>query len=109
MSTRKKRVGLDALASPKATETPAGDPGSGRANDLPEENGPTRRRKPNPNIKQIPAYLPLVAFRQLRALRFEESGDTERSYNSYILEGLDRVFIDRGLKTIADLQKGEDS
>jgi len=50
-------------------------------------------------IKQQTAYLPHPVYEQLRTLAFEE----RRKMHDYILEGLDRVFRDRGLPSIAEL------
>jgi hypothetical protein len=52
-----------------------------------------------PNIKQHTAYLPLPVHEQLRKLAFEEN----RKIHDYIVEGLDRVFADRGLPAVKDL------
>jgi hypothetical protein len=58
--------------------------------------GAPRKR---PGITQQTAYLPHPVYEQLRRLGFEE----KRKMHSYLLEGLDRVFADRGLPTIKDL------
>jgi hypothetical protein len=52
------------------------------------------RRKRHPSI-----YMPDVVHEQLRKLGFEES----RKMHSYFMEGLDRVFQDRGLPSIKHL------
>lgn len=57
---------------------------------------PSTRRA---GIKQQTAYLPHPVYEQLRKLAFEE----RRKMHDYILEGLDRVFRDRGLPSIAEL------
>jgi hypothetical protein len=57
---------------------------------------PTRKR---PGIKQHTAYLPEAVHEQLRRLAFEEN----RKIHDYLLEGLDRVFANRGLKSIKEL------
>jgi len=57
--------------------------------------GKTRR----PRVKQQTAYLPLAVYRQLRELAFVE----ERKMHDYLLQGLDMVFHQKGLKSIADL------
>ena len=52
-----------------------------------------------PNVKQHTAYLPLPVHEQLRKLAFEEN----RKIHDYLVEGLDRVFADRGLPAVGDL------
>ena len=52
-----------------------------------------------PNVKQHTAYLPLSVHEQLRKLAFEEN----RKMHDYLVEGLDRVFADRGLPAVKDL------
>ena len=52
-----------------------------------------------PNVKQHTAYLPLAVHEQLRKLAFEEN----RKMHDYLVEGLDRVFADRGLPAVKDL------
>lgn len=52
-----------------------------------------------PNVKQHTAYLPLAVHEQLRKLAFEENC----KMHDYLVEGLDRVFADRGLPTVEEL------
>jgi hypothetical protein len=52
-----------------------------------------------PHVKQHTAYLPLPVHEQLRKLAFEENG----KMHDYLIEGLNRVFADRGLPTIEEL------
>jgi hypothetical protein len=52
-----------------------------------------------PGIKQQTAYLPEAVYEQLRKLAFDE----RRRIHSYIMEGLDRVFRDRGLPSVEEL------
>ena len=51
------------------------------------------------SVKQHTAYLPLTVHEQLRKLAFEEN----RKMHDYLMEGLDRVFADRGLPTLKDI------
>ena len=51
------------------------------------------------HVKQQTVYLPLPVYEQLRRLAFEERS----KMHSLLMEGLDRVFQDRGLTAIADL------
>jgi hypothetical protein len=62
----------------------------------PQERAGESRR---PNVKQHTAYLPLAVHEQLRKLAFEEN----RKMHDYLVEGLDRVFADRGLPAVKDL------
>jgi hypothetical protein len=43
--------------------------------------------------------LPLAVHEQLRKLAFEE----DRKMHDYLVEGLDRVFADRGLPAVKNL------
>lgn len=88
----KKRTSLDAVLGLHAGERQDerfGGP------EPPREQPRTRRA----GIKQQTAYLPHPVYEQLRKLAFEE----RRKMHDYILEGLDRVFRDRGLPSIAEL------
>lgn len=51
-------------------------------------------------VKQT-VYLPVQVHEQLRLLAFEE----RKKMHDYLVEGLDRVFKNRGLKTFAELSK----
>jgi hypothetical protein len=72
----------DAPAPPIVAERPANHEG--------------RRR---PGLKQQTAYLPEAVYEQLRALAFEE----RRKMHDLLMEGLDMVFKQRGLRSIEDL------
>jgi hypothetical protein len=50
-------------------------------------------------VVQQTVYLPPEVHEQLRRLAFEE----RRRMHDYLLEGLDRVFTERGLKSIEEL------
>jgi len=65
------------------------DPADNKARSAPTPK-PTSKR---PEVKQQTVYLPLAVYEQLRSLAFEE----RRKMHDYLLEGLDRVFTDRGL------------
>lgn len=52
------------------------------------------------SVKQHTAYLPVAVHEQLRKLAFEEN----RKMHDYLMEGLDRVFTDRGLPSIKDIR-----
>ena len=61
----------------------------------------TRQRSPGKRsgIKQQTAYLALPVYEQVRRLAFEEN----TKMHPLLIEGLDRVFKDRGLPSIAEL------
>jgi hypothetical protein len=83
---RRKRTSLDViLATPEPA--PAPEPPS----------APSRR----PSVKQQTVYLPLAVHEQLRRLAFEE----RRRMHELLMEGLDRVFRDRGLPGLAELRR----
>ncbi len=82
----RKRTSLDALLQ---TEAPPPRPAA------PET--PARRR---PSVRQQTVYLPIPVYEQLRRLAFEE----RVKMHSLLMEGLDRVFRDRGLPAIAELR-----
>ena len=56
------------------------------------------------HVKQQTVYLPLPVYEQLRRLAFEERS----KMHSLLMEGLDRVFKDRGLSSIDDLTPSND-
>lgn len=51
------------------------------------------------HVKQLTLYLPHPVYRQLRELAFHE----EKRMHSLLMEGLDRVFADRGVRSIEQL------
>lgn len=103
-----KRTSLDAVFGAKAQPAPSvperrGEGaemesptrGAAEESDTQERVGGAKR----PNVKQHTAYLPIPVHEQLRKLAFEEN----RKIHDYLVEGLDRVFADRGLPAIKDL------
>lgn len=52
-----------------------------------------------PDVKQQTVYLPLPVYEQLRRLAFEE----RVKMHQLLLEGLDRVFRERGLPGLGEL------
>ena len=101
----KKRTSLDAVfveekfAAPPATKkrSERNKPAqTAQVETQPQERGGESRR---PNVKQHTAYLPLAVHEQLRKLAFEEN----RKMHDYLVEGLDRVFADRGLPPVKDI------
>jgi hypothetical protein len=88
MPVRVKRTSLDSLTELKQTKRP----------ELSQNEAPVGEKK-RPLVKQQTAYLPVAVYRQLRELAFLE----ERKMHDYLLQGLDLVFQEKGLKSIADL------
>jgi hypothetical protein len=88
MPARVKRTSLESLAELQGTKQPMLTASS-------ETTGKTQR----PRVKQQTAYLPLAVYRQLRELAFVE----ERKMHDYLLQGLDMVFQQKGLKSISEL------
>ena len=84
----RKRTSLDALLQ---AEAPAPTPPPAAS------ETPARRR---PSVRQQTVYLPIPVYEQLRRLAFEE----RVKMHSLLMEGLDRVFRDRGLPGIAELR-----
>ena len=91
----KRRTSLDAILPPvKADSTES-------AVAKPVADSP--KPKPKTGRKQLAIYLENPVYQQLRTIAFEE----ETKMHPLLLEGLDRVFADRGLKSIADLLRHE--
>jgi len=90
----RKRTSLEALLRDLVNPTsPAAPP--------PESQRPGRR----PGVRQQTVYLPIPVYEQLRRLAFEE----RVKMHSLLLEGLDRVFRDRGLPSIQELRARDSS
>ncbi len=88
MTTKKKAAGLDALANIKSEVI-----------EKPVLEAPiikTTEKKTKP----FPLHLPLEVHKVLRELAFHE----DTSMTKIILEGVDAVFREKGLKSIAELQ-----
>lgn len=83
----RKRTSLEALLQP--APAPVQEPPSA-AVEMP-------LRRP---VKQQTVYLPEPVYEQLRRLAFEE----RVKMHALLMEGLDRVFRDRGLPGLGDLK-----
>jgi hypothetical protein len=95
---RRKRVSLDAMFDSSSKRETAS-----QTSEIPEEAPPGTAAPPilkRPGVKQHTAYLPLGVHEQLRRLAFEEN----RKIHDYLVEGIDRVFADRGLPAIKDIK-----
>jgi len=97
----KKRTSLDSILPPPepkkaATSVPsptdrAGTKSEGLSQPPKTNTGNTR--------KQLAVHLEVPVYQQLRTIAFEE----ETKMHPLLLEGLDRVFADRGLPSMAEL------
>jgi hypothetical protein len=86
----RKRTTLDSiLAPPRPTVEPAA---------VAERPASLR-----PGVKQQTVYLPLAVYEQLRRVAFDE----RVKMHQLLLEGLDRVFRDRGLPGLDELRRRE--
>ncbi|GBD44920.1 hypothetical protein HRbin40_02412 [bacterium HR40] len=65
---------------------------------------PAPRPGRRPGVRQQTVYLPIPVYEQLRRLAFEE----RVKMHSLLMEGLDRVFRDRGLPSIGELRARAD-
>ena len=95
--------GADELSQPvpsrsRKQQSKPEEPKVAETEDLPAERAGARLKRPL--VKQHTAYLPHGVHEQLRRLAFEEN----RKIHDYLIEGLDRVFADRGLPAIRDIQ-----
>lgn len=88
----RKRTSLEALLQPRAGPAVATTP-QPAAPGLDEE-GRGRRA-----VKQQTVYLPVPVYEQLRRLAFDE----RVKMHGILMEGLDRVFRDRGLPSLEEL------
>ena len=86
----RKRTTLDALL-----EAPR--PMVAEVVPLPDREAASQR----PDVKQQTVYLPLPVYEQLRRLAFEE----RVKMHQLLMEGLDRVFRDRGLARLDELTR----
>jgi hypothetical protein len=103
----KKRTSLDSVFG--VQELPKSVPQKTRAEKAkPETLTPSGSDTPGnkrgedskrPAVKQHTAYLPHPVHEQLRKLALEEN----RKMHDYIIEGLDRVFANRGLPAVKDI------
>jgi len=87
----RKRTSLDTLLREQAPRMPV------EVTTAPQPEVRPRRR---PHVRQQTVYLPLPVYEQLRRLAFEE----RVKMHTLLMEGLDRVFADRGLPSIAELR-----
>jgi hypothetical protein len=73
------------------------EPGRDAGSKQKQDHSPGQRA----HVKQLTLYLPHPIYRQLRELAFHE----EKRMHTLLLEGLDRVFTDRGAPSIEQLTR----
>ncbi len=93
IAAARKRTSLEALLRPPADDAPRPAPASAPT---PIAAAAPAARRP---VKQQTVYLPLPVYEQLRRLAFEE----RVKMHGLLMEGLDRVFRDRGLPGLDEL------
>ena len=99
MANKKKRTGLDALdlntlVSP--VEKSVGSDPQTKVKAAAVDNEPGV--KDGKDIAKTTVYVPRAVFEQWRELAFTE----RKKMHDYLIEGLERVFQDRGLKSFDD-------
>ena len=94
MSTKRKPMTIASIS--EETDEPAAKP----VQNLPTaaQDRPVGQRA---HVKQLTVYLPHSIYKQLRELAFHE----EKRMHSLLMEGLDRVFADRGGPSIEQLTR----
>lgn len=101
MGNQKKRTGLDALGL--SAKTSLQNEKENEAEFLKEteksEKQEKSRSKYEKNIAKTTVYVPQAVYEQWRELAFTE----RKKMHDYLLEGLNLVFHNRGLKSIEDL------
>jgi hypothetical protein len=100
----KKRTSLDALFNNTDTEEIVEREVEPLKNTVAVTKNPVKATKTNQTDKLIvkqTVYLPAQVYEQLRSLAFEE----RKKMHDYLVEGLDRVFKNRGLKSYNELVK----
>ncbi len=94
----KKRTSLDSILPPPEPKT-AATPSTPKLEEASEPQ-PSDKKTGKPR-KQLAVHLDAPVYQQLRTIAFEE----ETKMHPLLLEGLDRVFANRGLPSIAELLK----
>jgi hypothetical protein len=95
-----KRTSLESIFTGEVEDThpspsPAAAPAAPRPDEAPD------RIAHDATVKKQTAYLKQPVYEQLRRLAFDE----RHKMHDYLIEGLDRVFRDRGLPSVAELEK----
>lgn len=90
----RKRTSLDTILQPEGGKQSALNVVA------PVTTEPEERKIAKRPIKQQTVYLPIEVYEQLRRLAFEE----RVKMHTLLMEGLDRVFLDRGLPSLEDIK-----
>ncbi len=102
MVNKKKRTGLDALDLNTSASTVKKDV---KSNISSETESRAAKNLPKPekqkDIAKTSVYVPRAVFEQWRELAFTEN----KKMHDYLVEGLERVFEDRGLKSFNELSE----
>ncbi len=69
------------------------------AQEVASQEAPQSISRRRPAVRQQTVYLPVPVYEQLRRLAFEERA----KMHDFLMKGLDMVFRDKGLKSIAEL------
>jgi hypothetical protein len=101
MASKKKRTGLDELdlktiVSPEEKSLESSPQTEAKA-EVVDKSGV----KDGKDIAKTTVYVPRAVFEQWRELAFTE----RKRMHDYLIEGLERVFQDRGLKSFDDLSE----
>lgn len=106
--TNKKRTSLDALGLTSGASSTEEDKNKfvelqQSSNIIEEKPSATNDKKASERMEtaKTTVYVPRSVFEQWRELAFTE----RKKMHDYLLEGLDRVFADRGLKSISELKE----
>jgi len=101
MTTKKKRTGLDALGlgAQTSADKVSEEKRAISKEVLPVDSAPKTKAKAKKDIQHTTVYVPKAVYEQWRELAFTE----RKKMHDYLLEGLDRVFQNRGLKSIEEL------
>jgi hypothetical protein len=98
MANKKKRTGLDALGLGAAKSETVVDFEEKKAAPVAEKPAKAKASGKG-EIAKTTVYVPLPVYEQWRELAFTE----RKKMHDYLIEGLDRVFQNRGLKSIEEL------
>lgn len=101
MAIKKKRTGLDALGlSAEKSATNENFEAAETVKDLPPVEKPAKSKtKAKKDVVQTSVYVPQAVYDQWRELAFTE----RKKMHDYLIEGLNKVFHNRGLKSVEDL------
>lgn len=100
MANQKKRTGLDALGLSAKTSLQVEENKPELLKAIKKLEKPEKiKSKSEKNIAKTTVYVPQAVYEQWRELAFTE----RKKMHDYLLEGLNMVFQNRGLKSIENL------